>query len=590
MALVVRGVATVAGVERGDPDWHIGLRRAESVVGMSGADQLGRFSIGPVRVAQNSWRELAVSIRTRAGRTLAQRALTREEFRWDEVAGSWEATISFAVGGHWIAIGRVVDPTREPVAGARVGPMAAGGDPQADQVLGSVETDALGEFEVLHEGPAARMRLVVSAQGFRPQVRDFSAVADAVTDVGLIELDRGAAISGRVASSFAPHSRGRLVRAVREERARHAAAPHEMGELLWLDGALVRWSAEAPVDESGAFVLRGLAPGAYQVSVIAPGRGKRLRRAPSQVTVDAPADNVVVPENGALVRLCAFDLVTGSPVGDARQPAHVTYDGEEFPPGGWSLVCKGGAPSEVLFEPLAEVRATVTAPGYFPARLEFTAPVNGGEHDARIGLTPYEQAADLKLRVTRADGSVVSDVQWTLSVQLQDKWVLLASRTGSSPTGEHVVERVPAAPARLEVAPAEFGEATGRDDSLPVVIELDRSPPSVLPVVLARGGHVSIESLDASGAALPVRCWWEREGAPREPVELVDDGPPVSLYSGWTGPAGKARTVRPLRPGAHLLTLEMDGYTAAQIPVQVVAGETAHVSARLKPVAAVGDR
>ncbi|MCP3914127.1 MAG: hypothetical protein GY711_01060 [bacterium] len=156
-------------------------------------------------------------------------------------------------------LGRVVDERGEPLAGAAVRALRAGGGmfgtpgiPGADPELARTRSDSAGRFRL--ELPAQpRVRIAIEAEGYAPLEESESLREGQEKDVGDVELDRGVTLAGRVFDSAGSPLAG--VEVTRPEAQRGGM------RLVGRDASVVL----TETDEAGRFRIASQAVGPWQL-------------------------------------------------------------------------------------------------------------------------------------------------------------------------------------------------------------------------------------------------------------------------------------------------------------------------------------
>ncbi len=187
-----------------------------------------------------------------------------------------------------------------PPAGARVAAFHTVGGVPLRMAADHVDVSHDGSFRL--RLPVASSYLIVAyAEGLRPTSRAWNLGFERSDLLPTFDLDLGAIIAGRV--RLGGRALGATVAAVPEQRdARGFVAGRD--ELVLMNGCLEWGAVAARARSDGDFVLGGLAPGVYRVSVsgIALENGATVGRLPT-ATATAPAVGLDLSPEAAHVRL-----------------------------------------------------------------------------------------------------------------------------------------------------------------------------------------------------------------------------------------------------------------------------------------------
>ncbi len=349
-----------------------------------------------------------------------------------------------------------------PVAGARVvvesdvPSLAVGG---ADPVHPEAVTDAEGRFRLEGIGRAA-VRLSVRAPGYARATRSGVRAGSSVE----LYLFPGATLSGSVRDDAGRPVRGALVRA--------------QGDTAW--------EAPAPerTDESGRFVMAGVAPGEYTLVAREGGRAPGIAVVVVEPLGEASASLVL--SDGGFVTGRIVDAEGRPLAGRARVEE---YEGKALPPfASDMLVAAAGADGAFALGPLplGSLEVTVSAPRHASRRVEAGVSARGRAVD--LGDVALDPGLAIRGRVRDREGRGVEAA------------AVRATTLGPGAAGEGEAESGAAGrfeigglrPGRYEVTASATGYATGR-----AVAEAGGEE---IEVVLDEGGTLTGRVADESGA------------------------------------------------------------------------------------------
>jgi 5-hydroxyisourate hydrolase-like protein (transthyretin family) len=256
--------------------------------------------------------------------------------------------------------GRVIDETGRGVAGARLavsqGSSAAGWGMSTP--LGSTNSDASGAFLVAVQAPGGVVALSARAAGYAPAHEWGLALEPGQVRSGLVlRLRRGLQARGQVVAEDGSPIRGAVVAArqpkdVNEERLHGQRAPEP----------------SAVTGDDGGFVLRGLEPGSYELSLSHPAHARRSVRGVEVVAPGPSRIPRIVLVRPAPVGGQVSDT-SGHPVPGAEVTGRSGEDAEDK-----TLTDGGGRFSLGGIAPGAAVTIVVRAPGYSPSERVVAAP------------------------------------------------------------------------------------------------------------------------------------------------------------------------------------------------------------------------
>jgi hypothetical protein len=347
-------------------------------------DPLGNFAVGSQYLGEGPPRDATLDVYTHDGFSRS-RELQPREFVLDAETESWEATVQLEP--NWIVVrGQLVDDNGQPVSGCKVLVMDGAIDREDPNCFARRETELDGRFELLLASCGAFLDLTIKHASFVPIDRRIDVARGPVHDLGVVQLSRGLSISGHVKSSFPPQARVRefevwLTHPAKDERDSKTGAIFSVEETELV--------AEVPVAEDGSFQLTGLTPGDY---TIRPRRNRELlgarhkRKAPG---VAAPASDLVLVDDGAIVRMQARDRATGQAI-----PGHmrVKFNGRWcWPTDGWPVADDDG-PLNLNCDCGVAVEGVARMGGYRDTPIAFTTPGEGEllEYEVLFDALPPE--------------------------------------------------------------------------------------------------------------------------------------------------------------------------------------------------------
>ena len=226
---------------------QLGTARADAVTLRTKTDADGRFSFRAVPVGKPQ------SLVTESPALAASFGAELTPSPGEHV----EVELPVLVGGR--VRGRVVDPSGQAIATARV--RAVGrelfGNPTAE--LRETESDAEGRFELAHVTPG-RVRLAVRHDDYKQVLGAPFELADGQThEQGDVVLDEGLLVAGTVSYPDGAPAAGARVRVAPDLSENFAGSPVD-------PSAFIGAQSDDTVDEEGAFRLAGLGPGPWIVA------------------------------------------------------------------------------------------------------------------------------------------------------------------------------------------------------------------------------------------------------------------------------------------------------------------------------------
>jgi protocatechuate 3,4-dioxygenase beta subunit len=393
-ALVVVQVGTI------DPNQpailsFVGSDAPSAVSGSDGTYEIQGLKPGEYRVvARSGWSGYLGSASNEALRVVVERGEDRNGVDLEVTRGG---TIS----------GRVVDPTGEPVAGARCELLssqsiaaAMKGDVESQLLLGNVgdTADDEGRFELGGIPFGEGYCVVARREGFAPARSEPPVAISAARPIAetSVRLAAGSSISGRVVRTDGGPAGGVKVSDL-----------GDFSRLMAADlDAMVRGVVATETDDDGAFVIEHLAPGKYELVVGKFKAEELFSSKPKTTTVvldgsgdregivlvlNEPADE----ESGRISGLVADDL--GQPVADANIRFAMGFDFA----GVSASSARSGADGrfEVAKLNAGTFRVTASKAGHADA---VVGDVAAGTLDLRVTL---ERFARVHGKVLRVDGS-----------------------------------------------------------------------------------------------------------------------------------------------------------------------------------------
>lgn len=311
--------------------------------------------------------------------------LRPEEFTFDEDSRTWQAKVSIDL--NWIVVrGRLVDDLGQPVSACRVVLKRLSSDGKEVECITARDTGGDGRFELDSVACGETLELSIQLQGFVPIHRGVALADGLVQDLGVLQLSRGLSISGHLKSSFPPQARVRqlevwLTHPAQDERDPQTGAVRT--------STTTERVAEVPIAEDGSFKLTGLTPDEYTIRL----RGKREllggRSKRKALLVAAPASDLVLVDDGAIVRMQARDRATGKAI-----PGHlrVKFNGRWcWPTDGWPVSDDDG-PLNLNWDCGVAVEGLARMNGYRDTPVSFTTPGEGEvlEYDVLFDALPPE--------------------------------------------------------------------------------------------------------------------------------------------------------------------------------------------------------
>jgi hypothetical protein len=333
-------------------------------------DALGNFAVGSRFRGEGPPRGASLEVHFDGHGFTRSRELRPEEFTFDEESRTWLATA--AVDLNWIVVrGQLLDDLGQPVSACRVVLKRLSSDGRDVECITVRDTGDDGGFELDFVPCGATFEFSIQRRGFVPVHREIALAEGLVHELGVVQLSRGLSISGRVKSSFPPQARVRefdvlLTYPVRDERDSQTGAIRSVEE--------TEFFTEVPVAEDGSFKLTGLTPGncTFRLRRNRELLGGRHKRKTPPVAV--PASDLVLVDDGAIVRMQARDRATGKAI-----PGHmrVKFKGSWcWPRDGWPVTGDDG-PLDLNWDCGVAVEGVALLPGYQDTPISFTTPGDG---------------------------------------------------------------------------------------------------------------------------------------------------------------------------------------------------------------------
>lgn len=455
----------------------------------------------------------------------------------------------------------VVEPVHDPDAEWRIEVEIRGSDgapPDATRLtFVSPASERIAEGSTGKEGTATigvrgtGRLFVLPSGGWAPWTSDLLSPPPSGVHALTVELEAGLEIGGKILDS-----EGSPV------RARVRAEPTEGWP--WIE-RLPPWTGRAHSEKDGAFRIRGLLPGAYQLHVTPrPRRGHRAQPGlvPETPVVDAGAENVVirlVPASGIVIRLVDADS------GDAiRAMANVYFveGAEETHRNFFS----GG--SLVLDEaPGTRMRLRILAEGYEPSEVEDFEFREVGVAEVRVLCLRRDPdgVVAVTFLVQDCEGRSVEAVtvtRWFECGDPKNPGRFGVGDTHEMPTGELTL---PLPPGRHAL---DFKVDVKDDEDLALLlptrveIEVSKGEPLERKVVFERGGGIRIHHPEGWRGGLRVRRP-DGSKAPRFGIRMLE---------------ANGRVFFPIPRGEWVLTFVLGDGREHDVRVQVEAGAYADVS------------
>jgi RNA polymerase sigma-70 factor, ECF subfamily len=431
-----------------------------------------------------------------------------------------------------------------------------------------------GERFELFPASSGALELFVQARGALPRRLALEVPADEVTDAGLVRLASGdVVLAGDVRVPFAAELAGLFVGATR------IGLPE--GGPSWdgveLESVRVR-QAFGPIAEDGSFVIRGLEPGEYELSLAQHLDGDRAVLAYAGLTVSAPARGIVFGEHlgriavslrGQGGRLETARLLL--PVGSVLHQLEVDAS-ERF---------------QLIADRRAELALRAEAPGWQGARVELAPLSWPSEHEVTLVLESRQELAALELEWDTPEGFVAPESVTAFWRRDDANGDASGDASASASAGGCRFEGWTAGHYRLVLAPRSprsWEPLPGFSTTLSLEVELVAGRTARARVEWVSGGRarfvpdasarpglegLEAEVRDAYGERQPVR-FAMREWSPDGTLQMGSF--PDSLPLAW------ASELEPnLLPGAYTLVLrEAEGEPFA-LPFVIRAGEVVEV-------------
>ncbi|MBI4601044.1 MAG: carboxypeptidase regulatory-like domain-containing protein [Planctomycetes bacterium] len=425
----------------------------------------------------------------------------------------------------------------EPIEGATVAVrVAPGQDWTASWGLPSAATGAGGDF-VLEGVPEGLVSLGAHHKDFADRLVEGLAARVGETLRVRIELAAGGAIRGAVARAGRPAPGLRV--------------------LATLTGAIGGAAREAVTGADGSFELKGLAPGIYELRVLAASAGRHTERARRTVEVLEGQTSEVSWEEAVGIRVWGIVTAGGVPMGGGR--IQVVQLGREWdlgssaigPTGAYSFEVPGPGKYQLLIE----------AGGRGGAKAEVDVPAGAAEHRHDIDLPSGEVTG---IVVDAATGDPVSGVEvvaFDAGAGTGSFARLLEGMKGMGRTdaeGRFTLQSLPPGEYTLRVMAR--GYAGARVDGVRVG---DRSAPPEARIELERGVTLRARVLDPEGRPVAQAMAFLRDAE----GSLV-----LSSRPARSGPDGTL-AVEGVRPGAYEVTVVHAAYAPARAAVDAASGE-----------------
>lgn len=471
--------------------------------------------------------------------------------------------------------GTVVGPGGGPVEGAQVAAFALRDGHPAREFTERAATNASGRYR-LRVGADGHYLVAAVADGMLPGSIDSDLRVGSEIEAAVVFLTEGVEISGRVTINGRAPDRDVSLMAEREELLGHFLSS---GYLMWAEEGVFRTQLGAATDAKGAYRIRGLGAGTYEVRCFS------VANAHNNVVEDIGSVVVDAPRSGAdfdvpLSELAFVVRKDGEPapgidvfISHGGMDLHVTTDGD------------GRASYGV--RPGAKYRVRVLPEGsYLGVEREVAGPAAGETREEILILEPVPERATLLVRLIPVERGVEPPREGAFAfwrVDQKDDWPAFLREARAREDGVIPVTGVPAGTYRMAVRPG-GPWLGGTAHFLPVERSVVLPARGEAPVALevARGGRlrVTVRSpagedvsargriLDASGEPLPVRFY-----------RRYLDG---AVLGSNVGP-GAAELEHPLAPGAYRLEVRYPGFADTVREVVMDAGVTTFVEIVLVP-------
>ncbi len=453
-----------------------------------------------------------------------------------------------------------------------------GDDPTPTALVeGRVEPDG-GFVLSLHDAPA-RTSLLVEARGYRPRLVDVELHLGREVLLEDLELDRGAAIAGRVTSNARPLARFEVVAVDARDLPRLVLGG---GELLWT-GSVFDWRfTTGESDEGGHYAIRGLREGEYGVRVSTCRgplsslcTGDRVPR-----SVEAPSAEVDFGFESSQLALSFTHA--GQPLAGVDV---------ELASGGWRSGKRCDAAGACTFElvPRMDCDLVATKKGYRPLRLPVSSPASGGHAEQSFELEVEPPAPAVRFCVGAAAGEETDALRVLLfaagdptsGAPAQVRLLATAAGGAKGSSREFLFEQAPPGRWTAVLIPG-FGFtgsfAPENYVGTHCLVQTDLTIPAQGEVrcelVAQRRPALRLDLHDAAGIYPSGRCTLRSpENGAELPAVLVDPRHGAALGTRALAVDGPTLLYTTLCAGRALLTVDRDGETILQQNVEFLPGE-----------------
>jgi hypothetical protein len=308
--------------------------------------------------------------------------------------------------------------------------------------------------------------------------------------------------------------------------------------------------SSASVDDRGAYELKGLGPGKYNVTVVEKFTRARLFNAVHEVTAAGESYDIDIKSGG--VRGRVTDSGTGNPV----EGAVISLEAVDRPDGSYWSRPSGltGSSGELVIEGVSEghYKAVAQRPHYAQAMVDLTVDSSGAAQPFELKMTPTE--GPLVRVIDARDSRPLS--AWISARDARGTTVFEQRSFGSSSDSIHV----PLSDGRYRILASVYGYALrGVDVIVPSAdVTIALTPGGSLVIQSSGGGSHTAQLIDAVGA-----------------VHLLN---PYSVDGKFQVDPGTT-TLNNIEPGSYTLrVLDTKGATESSVPVTIREGETTRVT------------